>query len=343
MGNRELDRQIAEKYYSMEWIQEEGDELHGWNWHPCDIRYPPYTSSYLGLIPRYAADLDAVKDVEKKIEEYNCFDEYQRALEALGAKLDAATAEQRCRAALEIHPVYERKVKESLDAEAAKRNLEFNTQKKRAEEIIDGIKQRLIKLAENRPFRFIDTEREDARRYLRTMKSFSGYDENEMYGVRLMNGPAGNFPHVFAAYLRKMGKERGALFSGSDAEPESMSEYRQQAEELLEGCGVKSFLDENSVVFMFHQGYSFLYFQASYNILFDAPIYQYTEGEAGPKQVAAGFTELLDAEVSLMEENNRAAHESGGYLITVMGDYVRTVYPALSNGARPIDMDDEFI
>jgi hypothetical protein len=102
MSNRELDRQIAEKYYSMEWVEEKGDELHGWNWHPCDIRYPEYTSQYLGLIPRYSMDAEAVKELEKKIEEYGCMDEYARALETLGAMVDTAPADERCRAALDL-------------------------------------------------------------------------------------------------------------------------------------------------------------------------------------------------------------------------------------------------
>jgi hypothetical protein len=44
-----------------------------------------------------------------------------------------------------------------------------------------------------------------------------------------------------------------------------------------------------------------------------------------------------------MEENNRAEREMGGYLMTVMGDYTRRVYPALGDGVRPLDMEDELI
>lgn len=44
-----------------------------------------------------------------------------------------------------------------------------------------------------------------------------------------------------------------------------------------------------------------------------------------------------------MEENNRAEREAGGYFITVIGGFVRRVYPALGEGKPPVEMEDQFI
>jgi hypothetical protein len=94
---------------------------------------------------------------------------------------------------------------------------------------------------------------------------------------------------------------------------------------------------------MLHQGYTFSYFQASHGPDFDAPVFQYTECDPAPKQVSPGFAEMLDAQLRLMEENNRREHETGGYFLTVAGGFTRRSYPALNDGVRPLDSEDELI
>jgi len=64
---------------------------------------------------------------------------------------------------------------------------------------------------------------------------------------------------------------------------------------------------------------------------------------ATPKQIAAGFAVLLDAELRLMEETNRLERESGGYFITVSGGYTRRLYPAEGDGPPPLETDDDLI
>jgi hypothetical protein len=337
-----LDRQIAEKYFDMGWIQEGKDdgELHGWNRHPCDLRYPPYTSHYYGVVPHYSSDPEAAAAFERKFEEYGCAEEYARLLAEAGVTLESATPEQRCRAAVELHPFYEARVKEALAARAEESNRAYEEKEERADLIIEGIRERLVRLVDQRAFRFVDTTWEEAVEYLGRLSEFEGFDENEIYGARCTQGL---FPHVYRAFLRQMGRARGELFRGSEVEPSRLSDYREAAEELLKSCGVESFLDENSVVFMFHQGYTFSYFQAAHGPDFDAPVFQYVECDPAPKQIAAGFAEMLDAEVRLMEENNRRGHKIGGYFLTVEGGFTRMVYPALGEGRRPLDCEDEFI
>ena len=354
---RELDRLIAEKFYGMEWIEERGGELHGWNYHPADTRYPEFTSHYFGVVPRYSEDPDAAGEVERTVEEAGCRDEYVRALEALGTDAGAATPQQRCRAALDVHPEYARKAEERAAesrrqaaaappvAKPPKVSPEGNVpeserQQARASKLVNEIVSRLVRLLQERPFRFVDTTREDARAYLARQSSLMGMLGREVNALQKLNT---KFPRVFTAFLKQLGRERGELFAGSDFDPYRMREYKRQAEEMLRRAGVKSFLGPRSVVFMFHQGYTFSYFEGGDPSQFDSPVYQYVEGEKAPRRVAAGFAELLDAEVSLMEENNRMERESGGYFITVRGGFTRRVYPAMDEGARPLDTEDQFI
>jgi hypothetical protein len=210
----------------------------------------------------------------------------------------------------------------------------------RAARVFARIRERLVRLAAERPFRFTETRRVEAEAYLRRMNDFAGFDEDEVAAANHSMGP---FPRVYEEFLRQMGHARGALFAGSDVEPRDLFRHRHVAEEIMSGCGVERFLDEDSVVFMTHQGYSFCYFQAPSASAFDAPVFQYVECEDAPRQVADGFAELLDAEVTLMEENDRATRESGGYLVTVAGGLERRLYPALDEGRRPLDSDDDLL
>ena len=226
------------------------------------------------------------------------------------------------------------------EAERLERSRARGEEMDRAEEIILSARERLSALAERRAFRFVNTRREEAEEYLRHLTEFEGYEYTE---IPFLKCAAGLFPLVFRFYLRHLGRARGELFAGRDADPDSMPEYREAADRFLAARGVKNFLDDLSVVFMFHQGYSFLYFQSGHDIAFDAPVFQYVEGEPAPKQIAAGFAELLDAELRLMEENNRLERQTGGYLITVSGGYTRRLYPAQGDGPSPLESEDELI
>lgn len=210
----------------------------------------------------------------------------------------------------------------------------------RAAGVVTRVRGRLLLLAASPPFRFVNTYRDEADDYLRRMAEFVGFDEDEVAAANRAMGP---FPLVYEEFLRQMGHARGALFAGSNVEPRHLFRYRHEAEEMMSNCGVERFLDENSVVFMTHQGYSFCYFQSPSASAFDAPVFRYVACEDAPKQIAPGFAELLDAEVALMEENDRMARASGGYFIAVSGGFERRLYPALEEGRRPLDCDDELL
>ena len=210
----------------------------------------------------------------------------------------------------------------------------------RAEAVVEGIRRRIESLAEGRAFRFVNTERAAAEAYLHDLSTFVGWLEDDVDDLEAELGV--KFPAVFRAYVEHTAGGRGALFAGSDAEPRQMADYRERATELIDEAGASEFLDDKSAVFLFHQGYSFLYFKADGG--YDAPVFQFVEGEAAPRQVAPGFAEFLDAQVRELEELNRTERESGGYLMTVYpGGYTRRVYPALGDGVRPLDMEDELI
>ena len=213
--------------------------------------------------------------------------------------------------------------------------------RQRANQFIRDVTDRLLRLAQNRPFRFVETSRADAMMYLSSLVRFEGLLGSYINMLEKMNA---RFPRVFRAYLREMGREHAGLFEGSDSDPFQMREYKQRALEMLKDNGVKGqILGRNHVVFMFHQGYTFLYFEGGDRERFDSPVYQYTEGEPGPKKVAEGFAELLDSELRLMEDNNRLQRESGGYFLSLAGGFRRTIFPAQGEGPAPLETEDQFI
>jgi hypothetical protein len=66
---------------------------------------------------------------------------------------------------------------------------------------------------------------------------------------------------------------------------------------------------------------------------------QWTETERVPVQVAAGFADMVDAELRLMERNNASFRERGGYYLTLHPEGGTSAeYPALASGERPLDM-----
>jgi len=217
-----------------------------------------------------------------------------------------------------------------------------------ADALVDEMAKRLWRVAEERPFRFRDTSLSEARPYFFGRRHYAGLNEYEVAiietgdpGVGVQGGEA-RFTRFFRAYLKRLGKARGLLFEGSEAHPFHMERYKAAALGLLEESGVEPFLGPHSVVFMFHQGYTFCYFDCGDPSAFDAPVYQYVEGEPGPKKIAEGFAQMLDAEVSLVEEVNLAEIESGGYFVTIKGGLVQRTYPAGGDGPRPLDTEDQY-
>ncbi len=209
-----------------------------------------------------------------------------------------------------------------------------------ANKIMEGAKSRLVALANNRPFRFIDTNQEDAERYLTAMRSYSGLTEEEISNLEANHEI--KFPFVFRSFLQYFGTSRGHLFRGSDASPGNYAKYKKWAEELLRENGISSFLTEKAFVFLFHQGYSFLFFYSEAKI--DLPIYQYVEGADKPQIIADSFANFLDSTLKSMEKVNQDQRANGGYFLSIRDDgWQKETHPARNSSIRPIDKDDKFI
>ncbi len=205
--------------------------------------------------------------------------------------------------------------------------------------IVDGVRRRLIEMTLDPPYRFVNTSRSDAAAYQRHKRTFVGFAETEIASAEARLG--GRFPAVFREYLSTIGKSPGELFRGSQlARLSDFDEFRSDAEDLLRESGISELLPDQATVFLFHQGYSFLYFVAEGG--FDAPVFQYTEGDKSSRECSRGFAQLMDAELKLAEENDRDARASGGFYVTISDGVVTTSHPARSSGVRPLDGPDRF-
>jgi hypothetical protein len=171
--------------------------------------------------------------------------------------------------------------------------------------IIAEWKRRLAALAES-PEAYRYTPPELVERHRVDLTTFVGYPEptvaeaEEQFDVR--------FPEVFRQYLLEMARHPGGLFCGSDrAGPGEFEQFRTDALELMSQTDPALTLPRKAVVFLFHQGYTFVYLLAAGG--FDGPPMQWTELEPEPCQVAGSFAEMVDAELRLMETNVRSSAE----------------------------------
>lgn len=201
--------------------------------------------------------------------------------------------------------------------------------------IIAGWKRRLVAMADDPPYIFRDTPRELIEAHHRRQTAFVGYTEEEVAGVEGRLGV--QFPAVFRAFLTGMARSPGELFRGSNLVVLSGLEwFRRAALKLMAEADPTSTLPEDAVVFLFHQGYAFLYLRAAGGI--DGPVLQYTESGSEPREAAPSFADLVDAELRLMERNQATARERGGYYMTLYpGGGAAESFPALSSGDRPLD------
>jgi hypothetical protein len=201
--------------------------------------------------------------------------------------------------------------------------------------IIAGWKQRLTALTENPDYVFRNTPRDLIEQEYRRLTNFVGYPESEVAATEARLGV--QFPMVFRQYLLEMAKSPGDLFRGSDlAGIGEFEQFRSNALELLAETDAALTLAPEAVVFLFHQGYTFVYLLAVGG--FDGPLMQWTETEREPRQAAATFADMVDAELRLMESNNRKFRQQGGYYKTLhRGGGSSMQFPALDSGERPLD------
>jgi len=83
-------------------------------------------------------------------------------------------------------------------------------------------------------------------------------------------------PSSYQAYLMIAGDSPPPALTGSDCHADYLFDLREWGEELLGECGNPFKLPDHAVVFLMHQGYQFLYFDAD-GINEDPPVFFYFE------------------------------------------------------------------
>jgi hypothetical protein len=103
-------------------------------------------------------------------------------------------------------------------------------------------------------------------------------------------------PEEYLTFLRLAGRGAGPLFRGNVVFFPEARDFRTWADELLAECGHPFALEEDDLVFHFHQGYQFLFLRhgppGTHVLGFD-------EREPGPQVVSASFAAWLSDEVDL--------------------------------------------
>lgn len=126
---------------------------------------------------------------------------------------------------------------------------------------------------------------------------FRGFSEDDVREAERRIGLT--LPPLLRQFMLTMGDYDGGLLQGSDLPaPEELPQFREDAEALLAESGSKSRLPPSAVVFVFHQGYAFLYLEADFD---NGPVFQYVEGESEPQQVSASLADFFEAELRLKE------------------------------------------
>lgn len=204
-----------------------------------------------------------------------------------------------------------------------------------ATSLIGGWKRRLTAVADDPPDVFRDTPGHLIDQHRRRLTTFAGYSELEVADAECRLRI--QFPQVFRAFLLEMAKAPGDLFCGSDlAGITEYKKFRADALELLAVADPALNLPPEAVVFLFHQGYQFVYILAKGG--FDTPAMLWSEMAPEPMVVAATFAELVEGELQLMKSNAARAREMGGYYLTLHpGGGATQTHPAVSSGDRPLD------
>lgn len=203
----------------------------------------------------------------------------------------------------------------------------------------NDIKRRLRVLTENRNYFFKDTTRTDAENYLKNKTEFEGLTPKEIQDLEL--SLRRSFPDDFRQYLLELGRNCGELFClGQDINPEKFIEYQEWAKEIIEDEQIDSFLTGNTIIFFFHQGYWFYYFDMEGK---NCPIYLYVEGDKEPQKIFDNFSELLESELQYIEKANSDGQNSDGYFLTISNGVQHMDFPSKNSGIKPREIGDQFI
>ncbi|MEU4707292.1 SMI1/KNR4 family protein [Nocardia salmonicida] len=204
-----------------------------------------------------------------------------------------------------------------------------------AEAVVAEWKSRLVTLADNPEYVFVDTPQALIDDHRARLITFNGCHVEELDAVEARVG--GRFPAVFRQYLLDMGEACGDLFRGSDrAGIRDFDRFREDAREIVDDVSGSWNLPADAAIVLTHQGYTFDYVRAIGG--FDGPVMRWSDGKPHEDtQIAATFVGYVDAHLRLKERNHRSARERRGYLTLHPGGGGQRVYPARSSGDHPPD------
>jgi hypothetical protein len=120
--------------------------------------------------------------------------------------------------------------------------------------------------------------------------SFAGCTEEEVQSIEARFSI--RLPKCYRDFLVVMGRTAGEFLVGTDYSFPKMLEFRKGAEELIQTCQSNFKLSSTAFVFMFHQGYTFLFFDC-HGDPDDPPVLMFTETGNEPREVANSFSSWL--------------------------------------------------
>ena len=203
-----------------------------------------------------------------------------------------------------------------------------------ATSLTDQWKRRLVAIVRTPDFVYRDTPATLIEEHRRGRTEFLGYSSDEIATAEATLGI--RFPAVFRQYLQVFGRSRGELFVGSDlCSLDGFGVFRFDADRMLARTDPALRLTDDAVVFLWHQGYAFLWFRGIGGD--DVPVLSWSDGDTAPEQVALTFAEFVDAQLSQMETVNRRRRELGGFYLTLSESGAVEHHPALASGHRPLD------
>ena len=99
-------------------------------------------------------------------------------------------------------------------------------------------------------------------------------------------------PSCYKDFLSAMGHNAGEFLVGTDYSYPKMLEFRKEADELLRTCKSEFTLPPSAFVFMFSQGYTFVFFDCNHDF-HDPSVFMFTETDTEPDKIANSFSEWL--------------------------------------------------
>ena len=125
---------------------------------------------------------------------------------------------------------------------------------------------------------------------LAVQDSFKGCTNDEIKSLEARCSVC--LPRCYRDFLAIMGYAAGDFLIGTDYSFPKMFDFRKDAESLLQTSRSNFKLSRLAFVFMFHQGYTFLFFDCDDNPD-DPRVLMFTESENEPREVANSFSGWL--------------------------------------------------